>query len=73
VANSLDYLHGISLLHGDVKLDNVLLKTEPLRPLGVAPKVRFGRLLGCLLGHWAACLGGACVWSCRLNLPTESN
>jgi serine/threonine protein kinase len=40
VANSLEYLHGISLLHGDVKLDNVLLKTDPLRPLGFVPKVR---------------------------------
>ncbi|KAI8469489.1 MAG: kinase-like domain-containing protein [Monoraphidium minutum] len=39
VAHSLQYLHSISLLHGDVKLDNVLLKSEPTRPLGVAPKL----------------------------------
>jgi len=35
-------MHRISLLHGDVKLDNVLLKSEANRPLGVAPKVRVG-------------------------------
>jgi serine/threonine protein kinase len=42
VARSLSYLHGMSLLHGDVKLDNVLLKSEPARPLGITPKVRGG-------------------------------
>jgi serine/threonine protein kinase len=39
VAHSLSYLHRINLLHGDVKLENVLLKSEPTRPFGVVPKV----------------------------------
>lgn len=26
VAHSLEYLHGLGLVHGDIKLDNVLLK-----------------------------------------------
>ncbi|KAI8462418.1 MAG: kinase-like domain-containing protein [Monoraphidium minutum] len=39
IANSLQYLHSISLLHGDIKLDNVLLKSDPLRPMGFMPKL----------------------------------
>ncbi|KAI8469487.1 MAG: hypothetical protein J3K34DRAFT_459366 [Monoraphidium minutum] len=39
VAGSLQYLHSISLLHGDVKLDNVLLKSDPLRHTGFVPKL----------------------------------
>jgi serine/threonine protein kinase len=40
VASSLEYMHRISLLHGDVKLDNILLKSDPIHALGVSPKVR---------------------------------
>lgn len=39
VAESLQYMHRVNLLHGDVKLDNVLLKTDHLHALGVTPKL----------------------------------
>ncbi|KAI8465288.1 MAG: kinase-like domain-containing protein [Monoraphidium minutum] len=39
VAHALAYLHGMSLLHCDVKLDNVLLRSDPSRPSGFAPKL----------------------------------
>ena len=40
MAYALQYTHSMGLLHGDVKLDNILLKADPLHPLGFAPKVR---------------------------------
>ena len=49
VAHALQYLHRIGLLHGDVKLDNVLLKSEAARAAGFVPKLAdFGltRILG---------------------------
>ncbi|KIZ05851.1 putative serine/threonine-protein kinase pats1 [Monoraphidium neglectum] len=39
VAHSLQYIHRMHLLHSDVKLDNVLLKSDPSRPSGVTPKL----------------------------------
>ncbi|KAI8469616.1 MAG: hypothetical protein J3K34DRAFT_521983 [Monoraphidium minutum] len=39
IAFSLQYLHRAHVLHGDVKLANVLLKSEPSRVLGVTPKL----------------------------------
>ena len=39
IAGSLAYMHRCNLLHGDVKLDNVLLKSDPTHALGVAPKL----------------------------------
>ncbi|GBG00219.1 hypothetical protein Rsub_12704 [Raphidocelis subcapitata] len=39
VASALAHMHRASLLHGDVKLENVLLKSDPLAPLGFAPKL----------------------------------
>lgn len=39
IGYSLQYLHKMNLLHGDIKVDNVLLKSEPSRPLGFTPKV----------------------------------
>jgi serine/threonine protein kinase len=39
VGHALRYLHSLGLVHGDVKLDNVLLKSDPTQPLGFMPKV----------------------------------
>ncbi|KAI8463485.1 MAG: kinase-like domain-containing protein [Monoraphidium minutum] len=40
VASSLQYLHDrANLVHGDVKLDNVLLKSDASTPLGFVPKL----------------------------------
>lgn len=39
VAESLHYLHSLKLLHCDVKIENILLKTDPTRGLGFVPKV----------------------------------
>jgi serine/threonine protein kinase len=47
LAHSLAHLHALGLLHGDVKPDNVLLKSDVARPLGFATKV------GGWVGRWA--------------------
>ncbi|KAI8467829.1 MAG: kinase-like domain-containing protein [Monoraphidium minutum] len=39
VAGALRHLHGMGLVHGDMKMENVLMKTDPVRPLGVTPKL----------------------------------
>ncbi|GBF97927.1 hypothetical protein Rsub_10600 [Raphidocelis subcapitata] len=39
VARALRHLHFLGLVHGDVKLDNVLLKSEQGAPLGFVPKL----------------------------------
>lgn len=39
IAYSLQYIHRMNLLHSDMKLENVLLKSDPSRPSGVTPKV----------------------------------
>lgn len=49
VAGALSYLHAMQLVHGDVKADNVLLKSDAARPLGFVAKLSdFGlaRVLG---------------------------
>jgi serine/threonine protein kinase len=46
VAHSLQYIHRMHLLHSDVKLDNVLLKSDPSRPSGVTPKLADFGLVG---------------------------
>lgn len=40
VAHAVQYLHALHLVHGDVKMENVLLKTDASRRLGFVPKVR---------------------------------
>jgi serine/threonine protein kinase len=42
VAHALVHLHGMGLLHGDVKMDNVLLRGDGLRPHGFTCKARPG-------------------------------
>jgi serine/threonine protein kinase len=39
VAYAVQYLHSMQLVHGDLRLENVLLKTDRARPLGVTPKL----------------------------------
>ncbi|KAI8470227.1 MAG: kinase-like domain-containing protein [Monoraphidium minutum] len=39
VACGLKYLHSMRLVHGDVRPENVLLRSEPLRPLGAVAKL----------------------------------
>ncbi|KAI8470520.1 MAG: kinase-like domain-containing protein [Monoraphidium minutum] len=39
VAAALQYLHTVQLVHGDVRPENILLKTDPSRDLGVTPKL----------------------------------
>ncbi|KIZ05453.1 Cyclic GMP-binding protein C [Monoraphidium neglectum] len=39
VARALQHLHAMHVLHGDVKLDNVLIKTEPSCPRGFVCKL----------------------------------
>ena len=40
VAKGLQYLHSNSIVHGDIKPDNILLKTDELDPRGYICKVR---------------------------------
>jgi serine/threonine protein kinase len=54
LAHSLAYLHALGLLHGDVKPDNVLLKSDVARPLGFATKV-VGGCVGPGRGRALAC------------------
>lgn len=39
VAYAVQYLHSMQLVHGDLRLENVLLKTDRARPLGATPKL----------------------------------
>jgi serine/threonine protein kinase len=46
VAYAMQYLHSLGLVHGDVKMENILLKSDHSRRLGVTPKVRARDLVG---------------------------
>lgn len=46
IAHSLQYIHRMGLLHSDIKLDNILLKSDPSRPSGVTPKLADFGLVG---------------------------
>ncbi|KAI8462306.1 MAG: hypothetical protein J3K34DRAFT_527838 [Monoraphidium minutum] len=39
VAYAVQYLHSMQLVHGDIKLENILLKSDTSRGLGVTPKL----------------------------------
>lgn len=39
VAESIGYLHSLKLLHCDIKIENILLKSDITRPLGFVPKL----------------------------------
>ena len=42
-AYAVQYLHSLHLVHGDIKLANILLKTDAPRRLGLTPKARAAR------------------------------
>ncbi|WIA40005.1 hypothetical protein OEZ86_013431 [Tetradesmus obliquus] len=52
VARSIQYLHGMNIIHCDVKAENVLLKTNPSSPTGFDCKLGDFGLVKLLLGKY---------------------
>ena len=54
VAKGMDYIHSFGIIHGDLKLGNVLLKTHRVDRRGYVAKVSdFGKcILSLFLLHW---------------------
>lgn len=57
VACAVGYLHAMQLVHGDIKLDNILMKSDASRRLGMTPKLGDFGTAGIVGGPSGDCTG----------------